>query len=90
MKSVTVIIVNEIGLHARPAGLLTNLAKSFISDIEVYKNGYEEKIHQPKSILSIMALGAKKGDKLTFTVNGADEEEALSAIEEFIQNGCGE
>lgn len=90
MKTVTVTVVNEIGLHARPASLLTNLTKGYTCDIEFYKNGNEEKKHQPKSILSIMAIGAKKGDQLTFIANGTDENEAISAIEAFVKNGCGE
>lgn len=90
MQTVAVTVVNEIGLHARPASLLTNLVKGFSCEIEFYKNGNAEKKHQPKSILSIMALGAKKGDQLTFIANGADEEVAIKAIEEFVKNGCGE
>lgn len=90
MKTVTVTVVNQIGLHARPASLLTNLAKKFNCDIEFYKNGDDQKKHQPKSIISIMALGAKKGDELTFIANGPEEENALSEIEAFINSGCGE
>jgi len=90
MEKVTVTVVNSVGLHARPASMLTKLAKGFESDIVFYKNGDTTKIHQPKSILSVMALGAVKGDELTFEANGKDEKEAIRAIEEFIKNGCGE
>jgi phosphocarrier protein len=37
-----------------------------------------------------MALGAVKGDVLTFEANGKDEKKAIKAIEEFVKNGCGE
>lgn len=90
MEKVTVTVVNAVGIHARPASLLTKLVKGFECDIEVYKNENENKRHQPKSILSLMALGAVKGDKLTFEANGKDEKTAVKAIEEFVRNGCGE
>lgn len=90
METVTVTVVNPGGLHARPASLLTKLVKGFECEIELYKNGDTSKKHQPKSILSVMALGAIKGDNLTFEANGKDEKEAIKAIEEFVKNGCGE
>lgn len=90
MEKVTVTVVNEVGLHARPASLLTKLVKDFDCEIDVIKNGIESKRYQPKSILSIMAMGAMKGDKLTFGIKGRAEKEAARAIEDFIRNGCGE
>lgn len=90
MQTVTVKIINEVGLHARPASLLTNLVKGYSSNIELYKNGNTEKKHQARSILSVMALGAKKGDELTILVEGPDEKVAIKVIEEFVVNGCGE
>lgn len=90
MEKVTVTITNPVGLHARPASLLTKLVKGFVCDIEFYKNGNDSKRHQPKSILSVMALGAVNGDELTFEANGKDEKEAIKAIEKFVKNGCGE
>lgn len=90
MQTVTVTVTNEVGLHARPASLLTNLVKKYSCEMEVYKNGNEGKKHQPKSILSVMALGAKRGDEITFMAEGTDEKEAIEAIGEFVRNGCGE
>jgi len=90
MEQVTVTVVNSVGLHARPASMLTKLVKGFECEIQFYKNGDTTKMHQPKSILSVLALGAVKGDELTFVANGKDEKEAIKAIEEFVKNGCGE
>ncbi len=90
MEKVTVTVVNEVGLHARPASLLTKLVKGYECDIEFYKKGEEDRKHQPKSILSVMALGAVKGDVLIFEANGKDEKEAIKEIEAFVKNGCGE
>lgn len=90
MEKITVTLTNPVGLHARPASLLTKLVKGYECEIELYKNGDSSKKHQPKSILSVMALGAKNGDNLTFEANGKDEKEAIKAIEEFVKSGCGE
>jgi phosphocarrier protein HPr len=90
MEKVTVTVTNPVGLHARPASQLTKVVKGFECDIEFYKNGDAAKKYQPNSILSVMAMGALKGDKLTFEANGKDEKEALKAIEEFVKSGCGE
>lgn len=90
MEKITVTVINDLGLHARPASLLTKLVKGFDCDIEFYKNDNVKKKHQPKSILSVIASGTVKGDKLTFEANGSDEKEAINVIEEFIKNGCGE
>lgn len=90
METITVTVTNPIGLHARPASLLTKLAKGFECDIECYKNGNKDKKHEPKSILSVMAMGALQGDMLTFETNGTDEKAAIEAIREFIESGSGE
>lgn len=90
MEKITLTVTNSVGLHARPASLLTKLVKNFESDIEFYKIGNETQKHQTKSIISVMALGAVKGDELIFEASGKDEKEAIKAIEEFFINGCGE
>ncbi|MSS11333.1 HPr family phosphocarrier protein [Clostridium sp. WB02_MRS01] len=90
MEKVTVTVTNPVGLHARPASLLTKLVKGFECEIEFYKNGDVTKKHLTKSIVSVMALGAVKGDELTFEANGKDEKEAIKAIEEFAKSGFGE
>lgn len=58
MQNVMVTVTNPVGLHARPASLLTKLVKGYKCDIEFYKNGDDTKKHQPKSFLFVMALGA--------------------------------
>jgi phosphocarrier protein len=90
MQTVTVTVINEVGLHARPASLMVNLLKEYTSKIEVYKNGNAEKKQIIKSIFSVMALGAIYGDELTFEADGADEKEAIEAIEGFVKSGCGD
>ena len=90
MKTITVTVINPIGLHARPASMLAKLSNNFQCDLTVYKNDDVGEIHEPKNIISIMAMSAKKGDNLTFKADGEDEIEAITAIREFIESGEGE
>lgn len=82
MKEFSYIIKDELGIHARPAGLLVKKASSFQSSISIIK---DSKTADSKKIFSLMSLGAKKGDTITVQISGEDEAEALTAIEEFIK-----
>lgn len=86
MTEKTFEIKAEEGLHARPASLLAKVAMKCKSDLGMYIEGNTNKVYQPKSILSIMSLGACKGDRVTFTANGEDEEDAIKAIEVLIES----
>lgn len=81
MKTITYTIKDEIGIHARPAGLLGKKAKEFSSEITV-SNG--TKTVNATKIIALMGLGVKCGDTITVTANGADEDEAIKAMEEFL------
>lgn len=80
-------IVNEAGLHARPAAALVKLASKFESDFYIHMYGYKV---NGKSILGVMTLAAEKGAELELELNGPDEEEAMKAIVELIDSGFGE
>lgn len=80
-------IVNDAGLHARPAAALVKLASKFESDFYIHLYGYKV---NGKSILGVMTLAAEKGAELELELNGPDEEEALEAISELINDGFGE
>ncbi len=84
-KKVT--IVNDAGLHARPAAALVKLASKYESDFYIHLYGYKV---NGKSILGVMTLAAEKGAELELEVDGPDEEEALEAITELINDGFGE
>ncbi|WP_058484939.1 HPr family phosphocarrier protein [Defluviitalea phaphyphila] len=86
----TVTLINEQGLHARPAQLLAAEAMKYKCELQLIKNDDNSRICNPKSILSIMSMGAAKGDKITITADGLDEEKALKALAELIENGFGE
>ncbi|NGP78022.1 HPr family phosphocarrier protein [Balneolaceae bacterium YR4-1] len=84
-KKVT--IVNEAGLHARPAAALVKTASKFQSDFYIHMYGYRV---NGKSILGVMTLAAEKGAELELEVKGKDEKEAVEAISRLIENGFGE
>ena len=82
MKEFSYVITDELGIHARPAGMLVKEAGKFQSDIKIKKG---EKTADAKRIFGIMGLAAKKGDEITITADGVDEAEAVAAMEEFLK-----
>ena len=80
-------IKNASGLHARPAGMFVKKAAEFKSTVEVIAKG---KTVNAKSIMGIMSLGLAKGDELTISANGEDEERAVNTLVELIESGFGE
>ena len=77
-------IVNELGLHARPAGEFVKLASKFESNISVSKDGTDV---NGKSIMGVMTLAAECGSLLTVRAEGVDAEEAIAALERLVANG---
>lgn len=82
MKEFKYVITDNEGIHARPAGELVKLAKSFEASVMIEKEG---KKADCKKIFGLMGLGAKKGHEVTFTFEGADEEAACEAVSKFMQ-----
>lgn len=82
-----VTIVNDAGLHARPAAALVKLASKFESDFHIHMYGYKV---NGKSILGVMTLAAEKGAELELELDGPDEKKAVKAITELIDSGFGE
>ncbi len=81
MKTFSYTIKDEVGIHARPAGLLAKLAKTFSSTITLEKDGKSVNVTK---LMMLMGMGIKCGDTVNFTVEGEDEEAAAKAIEEFM------
>ena len=81
MKTVTHVIADPLGLHARPAGLLVKLAGDFESAIVVTTSTGSA---DAKRIMALMRLGAKQGTLLTVTCSGPDEEAAAEAIRRLL------
>ncbi len=82
MKEFKYVIKDELGIHARPAGLLVKEAAKFQSIIKIAKDGKEA---DAKRIFGVMGLGVKNGNEVTVTADGADEENAVVALEAFFQ-----
>lgn len=70
-------IINELGIHARPAGMIANTSSRFVCDIKLVKDGMEV---NAKSIMGIMTLAAGKGSIIEVTAKGKDEAAAVAAI----------
>ena len=82
MKQFTYVITDEAGIHARPAGLLVKEAAKFASSTTIAKGAKKGDL---KRIFGVMALGVKKGEAITVTCEGADEDAAAAALEAFLK-----
>lgn len=82
MKKFTYTIKDEIGIHARPAGLLVKEAKKFSSKITITKEG---KSAEATKLMAIMAMGVKCGQEIQVLIEGEDEEAAFEGIKAFFE-----
>lgn len=82
MRSFIYTIKDEQGIHARPAGLIVKEAKTFRSEI-ILKRGND--MADLKKLFAVMGLAVKKGEEVTVTINGDDEDEAANNLESFIR-----
>ncbi len=82
MREFRYVITDNEGIHARPAGELVKLAKTFTSEVKAAKDGKEADC---KKIFALMGLGAKKDQEVCFTITGEDEETACEALERFMR-----
>ena len=81
MKQFTYTIKDELGVHARPAGLLVKLAKKYTSKVTIEKDG---KACDILKLMAVMGLGIKQGETITVTVEGEDETVAAEEIAAFL------
>ena len=79
-------INDKNGLHARPAGVVSETSRKYKSDITVICDGKEA---NAKRLLSLMSLGATSGKELHITIVGDDEEEAYSSIKSILEEKLG-
>ena len=82
MKSFTYTVQDELGIHARPAGILVKQAAGYQSSVKIAKG---EKSADAKRIFGVMGLGVKTGEEVTITVDGADEDTAAAELETFFK-----
>ena len=76
-------ILNEEGLHARPAGAFVKVANEFKSTVQVAASGT---VKNWKSIMGLMSLGLQKDSEVTLIVVGDDEAQAMQKFEQLINN----
>lgn len=80
MKQFSYTVKDPVGIHARPAGLLVKEAKKFESAITIAK---DDKSVSATKLMALMGMNIKCGDTVTVTADGADEDSAVAALEEF-------
>lgn len=86
-ESWTITIPNVAGLHARPTAVLVNAAKKYAAEISLVRG--DEKANL-KSIVGVMGLDVKKGDKVVIKASGVDAVEALKELIVLMESGSGE
>ena len=82
MKQFQYTIKDELGIHARPAGLLVKEAAKYKSAVTL-DSGVKKA--DAKRIMAVMSMGVKKGVEVTVTIEGEDEDVAFEAIQKFFQ-----
>ena len=82
MKTFVYIIKDELGIHARPAGMLAKTAKALDSEITITKG---ERTVGAAKLMALMGLGIKCGDTITVKINGGDEAASEKVMKEFLE-----
>ena len=83
MKQFTYTIKDALGIHARPAGMLSKKAKSYAdTTVTISANGKTVNLGQ---LMKLMGLGVKQGTEVTVTCEGANEEEAAAGLLAFLE-----
>ena len=82
MKSFSYTVKDELGIHARPAGMLVKEVKNFKSKVTLEKDG---KVIYATRLMAVMSMGVKKDQTVTITVEGADEDAAYDALKSFFE-----
>lgn len=82
-----VVIVNNAGLHTRPAATIVKLAAKYKSEFFINKDGLNI---NGKSIIGVMTLAAEKGSELILIFDGEDEKEAADEITNYFNRGFDE
>ena len=86
-RSVTVVVRNRLGMHARPAMNFVDVAVGYTCDVRVRRGDQEV---DGKSIMQMLMLAATKGAELEIITEGADADAALRALKDLVDGGFGE
>ncbi len=90
MPSVEVEVHNPSGLHARPAAMFVTAASAFRSSIRLENVTSGRSPGDAKSLLAVLACGVARGHRVRISAEGADADEAISALRELVEGGLGE
>ena len=82
MKNFSYTVKDEVGIHARPAGMLVKEAKKYSSKIVLSKDG---KTAEAGKLMAVMGLGVKCGQTVEVEITGEDEEMAYESLREFFE-----
>ncbi|TVT56838.1 HPr family phosphocarrier protein [Amycolatopsis rhizosphaerae] len=82
-----VVLANEVGLHARPAAVLARSLSGFEADVSVLLGDKEADAH---SVLALMSLGARKGDRIEVRARGPEAAQALAKVKELVAQNFGD
>lgn len=83
MKNFNYVVKDEVGIHARPAGLLVKEAKKYQSKVVIVKGG---KKAEATKLMALMGLGVKCGDAVDVEITGDDEAAAYEGMKTFFEN----
>ena len=87
MTSRTVVVVNQLGMHARAAAKFVRIATRYQARVRVARDAREM---DGKSIMGLLLLAAARGSRIIITADGADEAEAITALSALVESGFGE
>ena len=82
MKQVSVLVIDPVGLHARPATVAVNAASKFKREVKVTYKGRSVNM---KSIMGVMSLGIPTQSEVVISCEGEDEDTAVTTIEEVLR-----
>ena len=83
MKQISVVVIDPVGLHARPATVAVNAASKFKSEVKITYKGRSVNM---KSIMGVMSLGIPTQSDVTISCEGEDEDVAVKTIEEVLRD----
>lgn len=86
MQKLELAVINEVGLHARPAAVFVQTASKFSSSIKVRNLTNGRDFVDAKSILGVLLLGVSQNHIIELDIEGSDELEAAQAIKEMIES----
>ncbi len=85
MKTFEYTVKDELGIHARPAGILVKRLSSVKSSVTIEVKA-KDKSADAKRLMAVMKMAVKQGDTVTVTIDGEDEDAVAPEIEQFFKD----